>query len=309
MYKCIYVNGGIGRMICSIPALEKFIKKNPDGYVITEGGIEFVLGNKLLQDRTFDVNTKGLFENIIKNGEIITTEPYRDWEYYNQKISIAQAFDKQINGSYDPPETYIPKLTLNKEEEITGVAVIKAAKEKHGKEKTILIQPFGRGANNDTNLGLVYDHGSRSLELRTYFAIAKALSEKYNIITMSEFDVPGDEIALRPKDLTLRKWAGVIEQCNYFVGCDSVGQHIARSYNIPGSVILGATFAVNVSYPSYFNIIEKVGFDKRYDPIRVCEFGCFESNRLNDTVMDFSDEETEQLVKNIMSDIKSKIGE
>jgi len=309
MYKCIFVNGGAGRMICSLPALEKFIRNNPESYIITEGGMDFVLGNKLLQDRTFESNSKGIFENIIRNGEIITTEPYREWEYYNQKISLAQAFDKQINGSYEPAENYKVKLTLNKEEELYGLAITKAAKEKHGKEKTIVIQPFGRGVIKDDNLSLCVDHGSRSIELSTYLKIVNTLKEHYNLISMSEFEIYGDNITLAPKDITLRKWAGVIEQCDYFIGCDSVGQHIARGYEIPGTVILGSTFAINVSYPGFFNIIEKEGIQKRYDPIRISELACVESNRINDSCMNFNEEEEDKIIKNILSDIKQKVGE
>lgn len=309
MYKCVFVNGGAGRMISSIPALEKFIRLNPESYIITEGGLDFILGNKTLQDRTFESNTKGIFENIIRHGEIITTEPYRDWEYYNQKISLAQAFDKQINGSYEPAEKYKVKLTLNKEEELHGVAIIKAAKEKHGKNKTIVIQPFGRGVSRDDNLSLCVDYGSRSIELTTYLKIIAALKESYNLISMCEFPIYGDDITLAPKDITLRKWAGVIEQCDYFIGCDSVGQHIARGYDVPGTVILGSTFAINVTYPGYFNIIEKEGIQKRYDPIRISELACVESNRMNDDCMHFSQEEEDKIINNILSDIKHKVGE
>ena len=126
---------------------------------------------------------------------------------------------------------------------------------------------------------------------------------------MAEFEIFGDNITLAPKDITLRKWAGVIEQCDYFIGCDSVGQHIARGYEVPGTVILGSTFAVNVTYPGYFNIIEKEGVQKRYDPIRISELGCVESNRMNDDCMYFSESEEQKLIANILADIKSKIGE
>jgi hypothetical protein len=296
-------------MICSIPALEKFIQKNPDSYVITEGGLDFIWGNKILQDRTFDSNTKGLFENIIKNGEIVTLEPYRDYDYYNQKLSIAQTFDKLLNGSYDDADKYKIKLVLNKEEEITGVAVNKAAKETHGKKKTVLIQPFGRGVNNDENLNITYDYGSRSLEHSFYLKLAAEVRKKYNVISMAEFQVPGDDFTLNPKNLTLRKWAGIIEQVDYFIGCDSVGQHLAYGYGKPGTVILGSTFATNVTYPNHFNIIEKKGFEKRYDPIRICESGSYEAGRWNDSAMSFGEDESREIIANIMKHIKNKIGE
>jgi hypothetical protein len=309
MYKIAFVNGGAGRMICSIPALEKFILKNPENYVITEGGLDFVWGNKILQDRTFDSNTKGIFESVIRNGEIISVEPYREHEYYNQKIGIAQAIDKIINGSYESIEKYKVKLTLNKEEEITALAVTTEAKKVQGKKKTVLIQPFGRGVVNDENLNITYDHGSRSMENDFYLKLATEIKKKYNVISMSEFQIPGDDITMSPKNLTLRKWAAVIEQIDYFVGCDSVGQHFSYGYDKPGTVICGSTFPINVSYPNHFNIIEKKGFERRYDPIRICEFGSYEASRLNDVAMSFNENESKEIIHKIMIHIKSKIGE
>jgi len=309
MKKTVFMNGGAGRMLCGLPALERFITENPDGNIITEGTLEFVWGNKLLQDRTFEVNTKGIFENIIKDSEIISPEPYRDHDYYNQRISISQAFDKIINGSVREECDYRPNLVISKEEELNGVAVVKQAKSEHKHEKTIVIQPFGRSSINDPNLEVIADYSSRSLEMTTYFALAKTLREKYNVISMSEFAIPGDDITVNPKNLSLRKWAAVIGNADYFVGCDSVGQHLAYAMNKPGSVILGSTFAVNVSYPKYFNIIEKEGFEKRYSPIRISELCAHEADRLNDLAMEFDDKETEKLIKNIMAHIKKTIGE
>ena len=309
MQKTVFINGGAGRMICALPALERFIQENPDGYIITEAGLDFVWGNKLLQDRTIEINTKGLFENIIRKSKIIAPEPYRDYDYYNQNLSISQTFDKLINGSVREGFDYRPNIVLNKEEELNGVSAIKHARAEHKKEKTIVIQPFGRSSTNDDNLGVVVDYSTRSLEMKTYMAIARALKEKYNIISMSEFAIPGDDITVNPKQLTLRKWASIIEHADYFIGCDSVGQHLAYSMKKPGSVILGSTFAVNVSYPNYFNIIEKQGVEKRYSPIRISEFGCYEADRFNDMLLEFNDKETEEVIQNIMTHIKKTIGE
>ena len=309
MQKTVFINGGAGRMICALPALERFIQENPDGYIITEAGLDFVWGNKLLQDRTIEINTKGLFENIIRKSKIIAPEPYRDHDYYNQNLSISQTFDKLINGSVREGFDYRPNIVLNKEEELNGVSAIKHARAEHKKEKTIVIQPFGRSSTNDDNLGVVVDYSTRSLEMKTYMAIARALKEKYNIISMSEFAIPGDDITVNPKQLTLRKWASIIDHADYFIGCDSVGQHLAYSMRKPGSVILGSTFAVNVSYPNYFNIIEKQGVEKRYSPIRISEFGCYEADRFNDMLLEFNDKETEEVIQNIMTHIKKTIGE
>jgi hypothetical protein len=309
MKKTVFINGGAGRMICALPALERFITENPENYIITEGGLDFVWGNTLLQDHTFEANTKGLFENIIKPNEILSPEPYRDHDYYNQRISIAQAFDKIINGNVREDCNYKPTIILNKEEELHGVSVINHAREEHKKEKTIVIQPVGRSSNNDESLKVVVDYSSRSLEISTYLALVTALKEHYNVVSMTEFEIPGDNLTVNPKQITLRKWAAIIENADYFIGCDSVGQHLAYAMDTPGTVILGSTFAINVSYPDYFNIIEKEGFEKRYSPIRISEFGCYEADRINDRALDFNEKETKQLIDNILSDIKKKIGE
>ena len=46
----IFVNGGAGRVVCSIPALEKFHEENPDNdfLVICEGGTDFFKGHPIL---------------------------------------------------------------------------------------------------------------------------------------------------------------------------------------------------------------------------------------------------------------------
>jgi ADP-heptose:LPS heptosyltransferase len=102
----------------------------------------------------------------------------------------------------------------------------------------------------------------------------------------------------------LRVWAAVIEASDYFIGCDSVGQHMAYAFSKPGTVICGSTFPVNITYPEHFNIIEKKDANRAYSPIRICGFGCEEADRLNDTLMDFSKEELKSIIANIRSHIK-----
>jgi ADP-heptose:LPS heptosyltransferase len=309
MRKIVFINGGAGRMLCALPALEKFAQNNPDGIIVSEAGMDFILGNPNLQDRTYPSNHKDLFEQFIKDGEIISPEPYRDNDYYNQKCSIGQAFDKLINGT--PITESLPRaqIFISKEEEINGMAMIKTAKEAHKKKKTVIIQPYGRGVTLEQNLGVMIDTSSRSLETSTYLALAKAIREKYNLICMTEIPTPNDEFAIIPKNVSLRYWAAAIDQCDYFIGCDSVGQHLAYTFQKPGAVILGSTFAENVTYPKYFKIYEKKNAIKKYSPIRVSDYDCHLADKVNDTVMNFSKQEEQEMIKNIMKDIKEKVGE
>ena len=105
----------------------------------------------------------------------------------------------------------------------------------------------------------------------------------------------------------MRFWTAIIESVDYFIGCDSVGQHMARAFDIPGTVIMGSTYASNVSYPDYFNIIENKNVEKVYSPIRVAGFDCHLTDRLNDKLMDFSEEEVDEIYKSIVKDIKEKV--
>ena len=103
----------------------------------------------------------------------------------------------------------------------------------------------------------------------------------------------------------LRQWMALISECDYFIGCDSVGQHMARALNTPGSVIFGSTFPINTSYPQYFNIIENTN-EKKYVPIRIAGLDSALANRLNEGTMTFSTQELDKICKNISIDIEKK---
>ena len=143
----IFINGGAGRTISSIPALEKFKEENPDDdfVIVCEGGTDFYKGHPDLFNRTYDVWHKNLFQDKLKDRNLLTPEPYRVWEYYNQKCSLGQAYDIAINdkGIRDLPRA---NLKLSKEEMLLARKMITEVKEKTGKDKIVVFQPFGRGA-------------------------------------------------------------------------------------------------------------------------------------------------------------------
>lgn len=304
MKKVFAINGGAGRVIAALPALQKYYKLNGKNfYILSESGIEFFVGNKELQDLTFSPETKGIFETYIKENDLVTPEPYRDHGYYNQKRSLSEAFDYLINGSTDHSDLERPQVCLSKQEEIHALEALANAKKQFGKEKTIVIQPFGRGSQQV--VGQVVDVTSRSLSQQNYISLIENLSKDYNIIYMGEF-LEVESISFKIQ-CTLRQWGAVIEASDYFIGCDSVGQHLAYAFNKPGTVILGSTFAENVSYPKHFQIIQKQPVDIKYSPIRIAEMVDGDlANRYNDTCMDFTEKEFSAIIEKIRSDIKKK---
>ena len=307
--KVFLISGGAGRIICALPAFEKYLRMNPSTpdhqfYIISQSGLEFFLGTEF-QDLAFDLSQKGLFKDIIKPNDLINLEPYQEHGYYNQEKSLTQSFDKLINGTDAHGNLSRPKIVLSKTEEINAVNTVKECKKQQEKKYTVVIQPFGRNANQHDG-GHVVDETSRSLSTDDYFYISQQLRKKYNVISMTEIKFDNDPNMYVEADL--RHWAAIIDAADYFIGIDSCGQHMAYAFNKPGSVILGSTFAENISYPNHFNIVEKPDTPKVYSPIRIDGLDGALANRTNDTCMDFTQHQLEFLTKNILKDIEKKLG-
>jgi len=274
--KAFFLNGGMGRIISAIPALEKYQEESGDDnfIIVIEGICDILKGHPTLDTKTYDMYHKNLFHTKVVNMDIVSPEPYRVNAYFNQQCNIAQAFDMLINNK-GIRELSKPTLVLSKEELLAGKKAIDEIKEKLKKEKVVIIQPFGRAVEQiDSSF---VDKSNRSLEFFNLKNIIRKLQQKdWAVVLMSEFGIDfkdagfPDEVAM-PEKITLRQWAGLIKYADHFLGCDSVGQHLAYSVDTPASVIFGATYPENTSYPKSknFTIIDLGQMDREYDPIRI----------------------------------------
>ena len=62
--KAFFINGGAGRVLCSIPALEKYAEEvSKDFIIVCEGGTDFYRGHPILHSRAYDHWHKNLFED------------------------------------------------------------------------------------------------------------------------------------------------------------------------------------------------------------------------------------------------------
>lgn len=291
--KAFFLNGGAGRMLCSIPALEKYEEESGDKdfIVVCEGGTDMFKGHPTLHKRAYDPWHKNLFENEIKHRQVVNPEPYQVWEYYNQECNLSQAFDILLNnqGVRELPK---PTVKLSKDEILVGRKIVNEVKEKLKKDKVLVFQPFGRGVDviDDTPM----DVTGRSFEWADVKRLIKILEKDYGIIMMSELkiELKGEglkhEVAM-PEGLGLRQWASVIKNCDHFLGCDSVGQHLAYSVETETTVVVGATYPVNISYPGQekLKIIDLGMNDREYDPIRITVDETV--NRNNEGIMGMDD--------------------
>ena len=275
--KAFFINGGAGRMLCSIPAFEKYEQESGDKdfIIVCEGGTDVFKGHPTLDARTYDVWHKNLFVEKLKDRDIYTIEPYRVWEYYNQLCSISQAIDIELNkqGIRELPK---PTLRLSKDELISGRQLIAEVKKKLKKEKVIVLQPFGRGIEYlDESF---VDRTARSIEYKDVKKLISKLQEKgFAVIMMSEIKLDltqektiKEEIAF-PENISIRQWAAVIKYADHFLGCDSLGQHLAYAMDKPATVVFGSTYPINVSYPNVknFNILDMGEELREYSPIRI----------------------------------------
>jgi ADP-heptose:LPS heptosyltransferase len=298
----VFVNGGIGRVVCAIPALEE-LHKTTDLIIVCESGMEVFLGHPELQAIAFHPDTKGLFEREIRHRETLSPEPYRELGYMNQKHNLPQAFRQLLCGSAGPVE---PKLNLHlsKAEEAAAQVVLQQARGYCQKDRVIVVNPFGRSSQNQH--GLVVDPSSRSLEIDVYQRMVKALAKDNTVIYMGEHQFQQPDGVVAPTGLNIRQWMAVIEAADYFIGCDSAAQHFAYSFGVPGTVILGSTFKENITYPKHFQVLEREGVPKVYSPIRICMMGCEEADRINDKTMAFTPNEVDGLVSKIKKDIAKR---
>ena len=289
-----FINGGAGRVICSLPAFELYEKENPDDdfVIVCEGGMDFYKGHPTLHNRAYDHWHKGLFEEHIKDRNCRSPEPYRVWEYYNQKCDLAQAFDIDINNK-GLRKVGDPVIYTSKHEMVTAANIIQEVKQGTGKDKVLVVQPFGRSTESQGDF--IIDSTSRSFQLNNIVDVINILKKEYAIIIMSEIPVPLEEKentkypVAQPQIPELRIWSSIIDIADHFLGCDSLGQHMAKALGGTATIVTGSTYPINISYPddSKFDIVD-VGEGKRlYAPIRLTMEE--EQDRHNDEVMELDE--------------------
>lgn len=302
------INGGAGRVITAIPALEKYHRLNPkdDFRVIVHGWESLYWSHPILQPRTVGIHQKNIFEEYVKNYRLVCPEPYYNHDYYNQHISLAEAFDVEINNTTDHKDISKPHLFISTYERNSIRRIIDEFKQIHKKNKVVVFQPYGSTMTVTNNRP--YDSSNRSLDVDDYLEIAKFLNDKDCLIIFfgnRELRHPGDTFSADTSNFNpdLRMYMSMISECDYFIGCDSVGQHMARAFDKPGTVFMGSTFEKNVGYPDHFKIIRKAGQSPVYSPIRLGGVESDFTDRLNDGIMSFSRDEIKRACETILQDI------
>lgn len=301
------INGGAGRILTSAAALEKYHRLNPedDFTVLIAGWDSMFWSHPILQHRTYNINQKGTFEQFIKGNQVVVPDPYINHRFFNQEINIVEAFDEVINHTTDHSDLNYLTLHLSDYENLKIKEYIDQLKQIKKKKKVIVFQPFG--STVEIIQGKPIDKSNRSFELHTYLKIVQELSTEAVILFASapEFRHIKDDISISFDDMTPyhRALIGVINHADYYIGCCSVGQHVARALGKPGLIAMGGTHEKNFSYPDHFTIYRKPNTTVKYVPWRLSDIDCEFADRENNGLMSFTVEETDHIIKLIKTNM------
>jgi len=305
MKTIINIDGGYGRILCAIPALLKYGKLHPDEdwYVMIAGWDVATWGIPELQSRTFNPESKGIFENYYWDADkVITPEPYKLPRFYRNEISLREAFDEIINETQDHSD--LPEMTFrcSIDEIVAAKRSLSNIRNDFPNKKIVVFQPFG-STIEQTEIGM-YDRSMRSINHYMVEKMIEELSKDYILINMNSPVWRHDKLFHLDPDPGLRIWAAIIQEADYFIGCDSCGQHMARCVGKDASVVVAGTHEVNISYPEKFHIIKREGVKYYPNPMRVSMMHSMLSDKLNEDRNSFSDEEIKESIKEIRKRIE-----
>ena len=242
--------GGAGKILCSIPSFLKYYNNtSKDFYIQVPAWEEFFLGYPELQEKVYTEKDSRLFENVYsKVDEVVQVEPYLIPKFYMGQMHIMEAYDSIINpGDASELSIYIPSLSMDSR------LADAYMKKKNDKELNVVIQPYGSTMSIlDDEL---CDESHRSIPAHLYKKIVDTLSEHCNIFYMGDPDFHrGVGFNYDKYELNLRTWVEIIRKSDYFIGCDSVGQHIAKFTDTPSSVLFAGTSATSYGYEGHHNV-------------------------------------------------------
>lgn len=303
------ITGGAGRVVCAMPALEKYARLNPDDdfQIIVHGWESLFWSHPVLQNRTIGAHQKGTFDLRIKNTNVVIPEPYQVYGFYNQELHLAEAFDQEINQTNDHSDLNYNCLYLSEIEREGAKELIEKYKSEKKKKKAVVFQPYGSGVDiinkkpiDRSNRSLPQDCSLKLIQEMAKSAVVLNASKPEHRSRSDTFSVKFDE----PNIDYFRRLIGLIYHCDYFVGVDSVGQHIARAFNKPSLILMGATHETNYTYPNEFDIYRKADRIPLYSPWRLSDVDVEFADRTNDGIMNFDSDD----MKNILEIIAKNLG-
>lgn len=286
--RVINIDGGIGRVICSIPAIEKASKK--EEIVVLTHHTQVFQNNPNIY-RVLHPTTPYIFEDYIFENNFEHPEPYQLNKYYRGEIHLIQAFDYLINNKIEDVVS-TPNIYLTPQEDLAAKNILSNLDQN---KKILLFQPFGStNSINTLDNNKTIDNSNRSLKEDHANYIIEKLNNKYEILYIGNYFAKSSE-GFYVYDLTIRNIFSLCKLANYFIGIDSFLMHSANCFNLNGTVFFGAMNINNLCYDNQ-NIIKKDNLS--YEPLRIPVN--MEYSKKNNDSMDFTIEEIDNAIEGLL---------
>ena len=143
---------------------------------------------------------------------------------------MIQAFDMLVNDLTEVLKVkQVINLDINKVDWDTWAFMCDKIKLQTGREKSV----FKSGPSSNQEGRFIFDSSGRSFELRDVYRIIDKLTEHYAVIIMSTiktFLQKKSNLCCYSTTLIYCSGWVIINACDYFVGCDSMGQHYVSCF-------------------------------------------------------------------------------
>jgi hypothetical protein len=278
----VQIDGGIGRVICSVPAIEKMSKKRR--VIVVTSHPEVFWHNPNIY-KVYNLNREYLWDDVIKHGEFFYPEPYFNHQYYTQKQHMIQSFDMLLNNEGEG-KFVLPKIYLSREEMLWAIDFINGRKKQFGKSIAML-QCYGSTCNIVENKHVDNTHRS----LPKY--VVDEICDRSNCLYINASHIPMDHMNVWQQKFTIRELFALTSFCDFIVSIDSYLSHTGAGFGKQGILFFGGTYPANLGYPNY-KMVLRDDYPKNYFPNRFV--GYVDENK---GALDFTEDEIDQIITTI----------
>lgn len=229
------MTGGLGRIVCALPALKLLQQQEPDSVIIMNGWDDLYMhtGLNVIEAASLNVGS------ILRKYDIITPEPYHQAGYRNGEYDMRFAFAKDLGVELGEALDYDIRPCMKTVKRLL-THFTKDVPDALGK-RLAMIQIKASGTDNirDINKTNVLN-AVNALKNKGYFPIIIGQGEM-------DYDIP----AYVYKDTSLTEYISLIAIADFFVGGDSSGMHLARAFGKKGVILYTSTGGIKF-YPGWF---------------------------------------------------------
>jgi len=288
----VQIDGGMGRVLCSTPALEHMWERfSGKRKIIAVTPYPDLFEGSPHVSRAYPWNSSYLWDDVIKDGEFLAPEPYHNHFYYSQKHHLIESFDWLLGGEIsDCQMTLTPRAYLRNDEIQFGFDLIERIRNDFPDSKIGVIQGMGASACLDAK-GVLHDASDRSFRMEDLQFILKEIGTEWIFVNASHIPLR-EETNVWTQQLNTRQLMSVVKACDGVFTIDSFINHAGAVWKKPGLLVLGSTYRRNVGYPHY-STVQRRGFPTGYSPNR---FNNSSHEVQNKGAMDFSQDALKEIV-------------